>query len=78
MTNKIKEEICMYVASKRAVRARELMSEIGLRHQWLSKDDIRATLIELSANKNLVEIELIYKDRSNESIFCPKGTKVRK
>lgn len=78
MTDDIKKEICQLVSARRAMRARELVAEIGLRHQWLTKDDIKLTLIELSANGNLVEFELLYKDRSNESVFCPKGTKVRK
>jgi hypothetical protein len=76
MTADIKREICNYVATLGCVRATKLMAEFKSRYGWITSEELRVILIELSANGNLKEIEIIFKDKSQDAIFLPKGTRV--
>jgi len=61
----------------RAIKARNLIAEAITQNQAWSGDDIRKELIKLSENGSVHEIELIYPDHSNESIFIIGGTQIR-
>ena len=42
------------------------------------KRDMKQVLIGLLKDEHILEVEFVYKDLTNESIFVPKGTEIRK
>lgn len=81
MTNSnstIQQLILTKVNTRKCITARQLLAELIGHNTFWSKKEIRDSLLELSQNGEIVEIELLYSTNANESIFLPKGTVVRK
>ena len=62
------------VNRRRMVAARSLMSELTMENIGWVPHHIKQVLIDLANKGIILEVEFLYPDASNESIFVPKNT----
>jgi len=60
------------------ITARSLLSQLMAENIGWQKRDMKQVLIGLLKDEHILEVEFVYKDLTNESIFVPKGTEIRK
>lgn len=74
--NTIKDLILIKVNNRKCITARALIDELNLHNSFWSKSMIRSSLIELSEQGFIKEVEIVYENNTNDSILLSKGTRV--
>jgi len=70
----LEQSILIKVNHRKMVAAQALMSELTMENIGWNPHHLRQVLIDLANNRHILEVEFLYPDASNESVFVPKNT----